>query len=120
MSMLPRLLYIAHVLLELVLGAVKLKGTYSGVEVPEAAAKFARHHGISLLALTLLGALVLMRGLVNTPTGQVTSITLFFFHAGAVAVMVHAANWPVVYLHTPFAIAFALHAFTGQFKAARE
>ena len=116
----PKLLYLAHVLLELVLGAVKLRGTYSGVVVPSAAAKFARHHGVSLLALTLLGALVLTRGLVSTPTGQVASITLAFFHAGCVAVMVHAEHWPVVFIHLPFALGFAWHAYSGQFKEARE
>ena len=110
-----RLLYLAHVLLELVLGGVKLRGTYSGVVVPEAAAKFARHHGVSLLALTLLGALVLLRGQISTPTGQVTSITLAAFHAGAVLVMIHAEHWPVVCTHAPFALGFAAHALTGSF-----
>ena len=114
-DVLPRLLYLAHVLLELVLGAVKLRGTYSGVVVPNEAAKFARHHGVSLLSLSLLGALVLSRRLVGTPTGQVASWTFACFHAGAVIVMLHAAHLPVVVVHLPFAFGFALHACTGTF-----
>ncbi len=110
------LLYLAHVLLELVLGGVKLRGTYKSVVVPDEAAKFVQHHGVSLLALTLLGALVLLKGLVSTPAGQVASLTLAFFHAGAVAVMVNASHWSVVIVHVPFAIGFALHAMTGNFR----
>ena len=118
-------LYVAHTLLELVLGGVKLRGTYSGMTMPPGAERFARHHGISLLALALLGGLVL-RGcssqpphdrLCHTDTGAVVSTVLAFFHAGAVLIMLHAlhttgAGLNVVLLHTPFAVAFTWHART--------
>uniref|UniRef100_A0A7S3AF75 Uncharacterized protein n=1 Tax=Haptolina ericina TaxID=156174 RepID=A0A7S3AF75_9EUKA len=104
------LIYICHSLLELVLGAIKLRGTYSELTTPPEAAKFVRHHGIALLSLSLLGFLVLYRRLVHTATGELASWVLAFFHASAVAVMVHALNAKVVILHLPFAVAFAWHA----------
>ena len=103
-------LFWLHTVLELVLGLVKLPGTYSGLEMPLEAAKFARHHGISLLALALLGGLTASRGLISTPTGQLVSTCLAFFHAGATTVMLHAANFKIVLLHAPFAVGFAWHA----------
>ena len=115
-----RLLYLAHFLLELVLGGVKLKGSYSPLDLAscsdgtaEAAAKFCRHHGVSLLAIAALGGIVLARRLTNTATGEVVSLVLSLFHAGAVAVMVHASHWPVAATHAPFAIAFAWHAMAA-------
>ena len=116
-------LYVVHTVLELVLGSIKLRGTYSGMTMPPGAERFARHHGVSLLALALLGGLAL-RGrssqpphdrLCHTDTGAVVSTALAFFHAGAVLVMLHAllttgAGLNVVLLHTPFAVAFTWHA----------
>ena len=116
-------LYVVHTVLELVLGGIKLRGTYSGMTMPPGAERFARHHGVSLLALALLGGLAL-RGrssqpphdrLCHTDTGAVVSTALAFFHAGAVLVMLHAllttgAGLNVVLLHTPFAVAFTWHA----------
>lgn len=120
MSRAATAIYLAHSVLELVLGAVKLRGTYSGLDMPPAAAKFARHHGVSLLSLSLLGFLVLSRRLVHTETGNLVSVVLTCFHAGAVAVMVHALNTKVVLLHAPFAVAFAWHAFASGPRPARE
>ena len=114
-------LYLVHTLLELVLGAVKLRGKYSGLDMPEGAAKFAQHHGVALLALALLGALVLQRGLVRSETGVLVSTALAAFHAGAVAVMaLHLpAGAKVALLHTPFAVGFAWHALGGRPSARR-
>ena len=115
-------LYVVHTVLELGLGAIKLRGTYSDMMTPPGAERFVRHHGVSLLALALLGGLAL-RGrsslpphdrLCHTDTGSVVSTALAFFHAGAVLVMLHAvlttgAGLNVVLLHTPFAVAFTWH-----------
>jgi hypothetical protein len=115
-------LYVVHTVLELVLGFIKLRGTYSGMTTPPGAERFVRHHGVSLLALALLGGLAL-RGrsslpphdrLCHTDTGSVVSTALAFFHAGAVLVMLHAVlttgtGLNVVLLHTPFAVAFTWH-----------
>ena len=60
------LLFLAHFLLELALGAVKMRGTYSGTTMPEGTERFVRHHGVSLLAIALLGGLVWWRRLANT------------------------------------------------------
>ena len=103
-------MYAAHAVVEMVLGAVKLRGSYSSVVLPPGAEKFARHHGVALLSLALLGALALGRGLVNTEAGEVVSLVLASFHTGAVLVMVHAMNAKVVFLHAPFAVGFAWHA----------
>ena len=53
-----RQLYQAHAALELVLGGIKLRGTYKGVVMPLGTEKFVRHHGVSLLAIALLGFMV--------------------------------------------------------------
>ena len=107
------LLYVAHTLLETALGAVKLRGKYAGLDnMPAEAAKFARHHGVSLLALALLGGECTRRGLIKTEAGALCSLVLCFFHAGAVAVMAYDSNTKVVLTHLPFAIAFGLHAAT--------
>ena len=53
-----RQLYQAHAALELVLGGMKLRGTYKGVDMPLGTEKFVRHHGVSLLAIALLGFMV--------------------------------------------------------------
>eukprot|EP00966_Prymnesium_polylepis_P187669 4350650-Prymnesium_polylepis.1 len=112
MSSVATQLYISHTLLELVLGAIKLRGTYSGFEMPPGTEKFARHHGVALLSLALLGALVLARRLIDTAAGEVCSTVLAFFHAGAVIVMLHALNGKVVLLHLPWALGFAWHVWS--------
>ncbi len=114
---LPMVLYASHSALELVLGTIKMRGTYSGFAMPEGADKFARHHGVALLALALLGALVMRRGLVRTPTGSLVSTVLAAFHFGCVMVMIHAMSRhgkgaKVAVLHAPFAAGFAWHALT--------
>lgn len=110
-----RLLYLTHCLLELILGGIKLlRGTYSGFDMPPGAEKFARHHGVALLSLALLSALVLMRGRTETEAGEICSTCLAFFHGGAVAVMMHALNTKVVLLHAPWAIGFAWHAWEAR------
>ena len=112
------LLYIAHTLLEIVLGAVKLRGRYSAMQTPPGAERFVRHHGISLLALAMLGCLVLGKRMVHTEFGKVASATLAFFHAGAVMTMLHAWSQTgeglnVAFTHAPFAIGFFLHGSYG-------
>ena len=104
-------LYLAHFLLELVLGALKLRGTYSGIDMSCApgSAKFARHHGVSLLAIALLGGEVLRRRMCDSVTGEVASFVLASFHTGCVLVMLHAINLKVVAIHAPFAIGFWWH-----------
>ena len=114
-------LYVLHTLMELALGAVKLRGRHSGFDMPPGAAKYAQHHGVSLLALSLLGALVLQRGQVQTETGALVSSALAAFHAGAVCVML--LNLPggakVALMHAPFAIGFAWHALSRPSRPAR-
>ena len=112
-------LYLAHVLLELALGAIKLRGRYAH-EAPGSrsarSAMYVRHHAASLLSLALLGWLVWRADAVDTPAGQSASAVLCVFHGGAVAAFVHA--WAggaiplakVVVPHLPFAVAFAVHA----------
>lgn len=112
-----RALYVMHFVVELILGAIKLRGTYSGVECP-GIAKFARHHGVSLLALAALGGLVLYRRLEHTVTGEVASSALAVFHAGTMGVMIHALNFKVVAIHAPFALAFGWHALCGSVSSA--
>ena len=78
-------LYVAHTILELILGGVKLRGKYSHLPgpMPEGAERFARHHGVSLLALALLGGLALAHSprpphdrLCHTETGNLVSTAL--------------------------------------------
>ena len=102
-------LYYAHALVEFVLGAIKLRGTYNGIIMPVEAAKFARHHGMALLALALLSGECARRRLVSTPAGLLCSLVLCFFHTGAVAVMMYDLHFGPVALHIPFAALFAIH-----------
>ena len=102
-------LYYVHALVELVLGAIKLRGTYAGIVMPLEAAKFARHHGVALLALALLSGECARRRLVSSPAGLLCSLVLCFFHTGAVAVMAFDLHFGPVALHIPFAAAFAIH-----------
>ena len=103
-------LYVTHALVELVLGALKLRGSYAGLTMPDEATKFARHHGMALLALALLSGECVRRGLASTAAGGLCSFVLAFFHTGAVAVMTYELHFEAVALHVPFAAAFAIHA----------
>ena len=85
-------LYVTHALVELVLGALKLRGSYSGLTMPDEATKFARHHGMALLALALLSGECARRGLASTAAGGLCSFVLAFFHTGAVAVMTYSCT----------------------------
>merc|ERR1740117_1625553 len=91
--------------------------------MPPGAERFARHHGVSLLALHCLvdsrfaGARRRHRTTGSVTRTQAPSLARRspFFHAGAVLVMLHAllttgAGLNVVFLHTPFAVAFTWHA----------
>ena len=104
-------LYLLHFLVELILGAIKMRGTYSGLDASCAPsiAKFARHHGVSLMALALLSFEVWRRDLIRTPTGSIVSLVLAFFHTGTMLVMIHAINIRVVLIHVPFAAGFWMH-----------
>uniref|UniRef100_A0A7S2IQ71 Uncharacterized protein n=1 Tax=Haptolina brevifila TaxID=156173 RepID=A0A7S2IQ71_9EUKA len=112
-------LYVVHTVFETVLGLMKMRGTYAGVTMALGAEKFARHHGVALLALAALGGEVLRRKLCHTTTGEVASSALTVFHAGAAAVMMHAAAFKTVALHVPFAVGFARHAWQSQHTPAR-
>ena len=114
------LLYVAHTLLEVVLGAMKLRGRYQHEAPGSRSARsemYARHHGFSLLALALLGGLVWWHNMIDTPTGQGASAVLALFHGGAVAAFLQTYAvgaiplTKVVVPHLPFAVGFALHAF---------
>ena len=80
------LLFLVHTVVEIGLGLVKLRGRYAGFEMPPGAEKFARHHGVSLLSLALLGGLVLFRRSWAGPEGLLASTVLAFFHLGCVCV----------------------------------
>ena len=70
-------LYLAHAVLELVLGMLKLRGRYQHEtpgERPPRSAMYVRHHGFSLLALAYLGAVMWWRGLVNADIGGDVSV----------------------------------------------
>ena len=115
----PDYLYLAHVLLEIVLGAIKLRGRYSH-EVPGARTPrdrmYVRHHAFSLLSLALLGYLVWKADMVDTQVGRSASLVLFVFHGGACVAFTHA--WlnsaikfgKIIVPHGPFALLFGLHA----------
>ena len=115
--------YLAHTLLEVALGAIKLRGRYAH-ETPGSKSKrsemYVRHHGFSLLGHALLGWFVYAQDIVGTREGRGASAVLFVFHGGAVAAFLYA--WAqdaipfkkVVVPHLPFAIAFAVHALEAQ------
>jgi len=115
-SMPVYLLYLAHFLVELALGAVKLRGSYAGIDISCApgAEKFARHHGVSLIALACLGGEVLRREAFDSEVADVVSSVLALFHAGTMFVMLHALNWKVVAIHLPFALGFLAHVLSRQ------
>ena len=112
-------LYLTHTLLEVVLGALKLRGRYAHEKPllkPARSQMYVRHHGFSLLAHALLGALVLHRGGVQTEMGEIASLVLATFHGGAVIAFLHAwasGGIPAIKVlvpHAPYAVAFAVHA----------
>ena len=85
--------YAAHAVVELILGALKLRGRYAHEAPGSRSGKskmYVRHHGASLLAHALLGALVLHAGLVDTRVGQGASLVLATFHGGAVGAVLRA------------------------------
>ena len=114
-------LFLSHAILELVLGAIKLRGRYAH-ETPSSrsarSAMYVRHHAFSLLALSLLGYFVWRDDAADTPAGRDASWIFFVFHGGAVAAFTHAwANGAiplgkVVVPHLPFAVAFLAHALS--------
>ena len=117
-AMMVDALYLSHAVLELALGLIKLRGRYShevGVKPPRAQ-MYVRHHGFSLLALSLLGALTWQRGLAHDARcGGMVSAVLAVFHGGAC--LSFFAAWAegaipaakVVVPHGPWAAAFAWH-----------
>ena len=111
--------YAAHAVVELILGALKLRGRYAHEAPGSRSGKskmYVRHHAASLLAHALLGALVLHAGLVDTRVGQGASLVLATFHGGAVGAAFTAwmtgelPIWKVFVPHSPFAIIFLVHA----------
>ena len=111
--------YAAHAVVELILGALKLRGRYAHEAPGSRSGKskmYVRHHAASLLAHALLGALVLHAGLVDTRVGQGASLVLATFHGGAVGAAFTAwaggelPSWKVFVPHSPFAIIFLVHA----------
>ena len=116
--MLPEVLYLAHTVLELVLGALKLRGRYhheAAGSKPAKSQMYTRHHGFSLLSIALLGALILRAGLVNHEAGWIASVVMFAFHGGAVAAFLYTYAEgaipfsKVLVPHAPFAVGFAMH-----------
>lgn len=112
-------LYLAHTVLEIALGGLKLRGRYQHEPPGSKSVRsemYCRHHGFSLLALALLGYLVWRNDLVDSPTGQAASAVLATFHCGAVVAFLHAflhgqiSAAKVVIPHLPFALAFSWHA----------
>uniref|UniRef100_A0A7S0JM76 Uncharacterized protein n=1 Tax=Calcidiscus leptoporus TaxID=127549 RepID=A0A7S0JM76_9EUKA len=121
------LLYVSHALLELLLGALKLRGRYAherGKYREPRSAMYTRHHGCSLLSLSMLGALIWMRGLVDLEAGAIASACLALMHGGAVASFVIA--WvqgaipfvKVIVPHAPFALGFTWHVIAHPYAPA--
>lgn len=112
-------LYLAHAVLELALGLVKLRGHYEHERGPKPVRTkaYVRHHGVSLLSLSLLGSLAWWHGLAHdAKAGFVMSICFGVFHGGAVAsngaaCLVGAVPLRKVVLpHGPLAALFFWHA----------
>ena len=111
------LLFLSHTFLEVVLGAMKLRGRYQheppGSRVPRSQ-MYTRHHGFSILALALLSGLACFRGTDST-FGRDVSAVLVVFHGGSVVSF--SIAWMdgaiplsrVVVPHAPYAIAFLAH-----------
>lgn len=99
-------LFLCHTLIEIGLGAIKLRGKYAGIEMPIGSEKFARHHGVSLLSLALLGGLVLLRRSWHKEEGALASIVLCFFHAGCCIIK---PALTVMLMHGTLALGFGLY-----------
>ena len=111
MPTLSEVLFLVHTLIETVLGAVKLRGKYSKLALPDGAERYVRHHGVSLLGLALLGFLVLYRRQVHAEAGAIAAIALAFFHAGALCAAYGGHGPPLLLMHGGMAIGFAVHAW---------
>jgi hypothetical protein len=119
MSSWVSVLYLAHAVLELILGAIKLRGRYQhetpGARLPRSE-MYTRHHGFSILSLSLLGYLVWLHDLTDSPTGRAASAVLALFHGGAVVSFLYAWSQggiplsKVIVPHSPFALGFSFHA----------
>ena len=116
------LLYLAHTLLEVVLGAIKLRGRYQHQTrgaIDARSQMYIRHHGFSLLALALCGYYVWQHDLADTPTGVACSTALAVFHGGAVlsfslAYLEGAIPFAKVIIpHAPFAVLFGVHSVSS-------
>ena len=118
-------LFIAHTLLELFLGLIKLRGRYQHekptVRSDERSKMYTRHHGASILSLALLGGLVTIHGLEDDETGRIASACLFMFHGGAVVAFAYAwashnaiPAFKVCVPHLPFALGFGYHYYALQ------
>lgn len=113
--------YLTHSALELVLGAIKLRGRYQheavGSRLPRSE-MYTRHHGASILSLALLSWLVYSAGEIHSAVGRGASLVLAVFHGGAVLSFLYAYAHgaipisKVIIPHTPYALAFAWHAGT--------
>ena len=112
-------LYLAHTLLELFLGLIKLRGRYQheapGSKAPRSE-MYTRHHGCTILALALLGFFVWYDSATDTRHGTQSSAVLALFHGGATLSFLYAylhgaiPFGKVCMPHGPFAIAFLAHA----------
>lgn len=101
------LIFGLHTLVELVLGGIKLRGKYANFELPPGAEKNVRHHGVALLALALLGAMVLARGegrMLAPGEGRMATTVLCAFHGGCCLAGVTGG---ILALHGAFFLAFA-------------
>lgn len=113
-------LYLTHAFLELGLGLIKLRGRYAheaGIAKPARSQMYVRHHGFSLLALSLLGALSWWHGLAHDArTGSMVSAVLATFHGGACLSFLVAwlegaiPGAKVAFPHGPWAVGFLVHA----------
>ena len=112
-------LYLSHVVLEIFLGLIKLRGRYQH-ESPGArggkSAMYVRHHAFSILSMTVLSYLIWHHGLVNSAIGKQSSAALAMFHGGAVGSF--SIAWSggaipfrkIIFPHLPHALGFATHA----------
>ena len=88
-------LYLSHTALEVVLGAIKLRGRYqheaAGSRSPRSE-MYTRHHGSSILALALLSYLVYTHDCIDSDIGRSASCVLAVFHWGAVLSFLHLGS----------------------------
>ena len=111
------ILFTAHSLLETGLGAVKVvKGGYKDFDMPPGGEKFARHHGVSLLSIALLGLCVLLRRSWLEPEGLMASIVICAFHTGCVLIGPSPA---VLLLHGSLAVGFGCYSVMARSSKAK-